>query len=109
MPGKTATRVCPRQPFREVVMQRARWAITLSLLVATPALAGSVGTTNTNNITASVAPKCTKGTSGVLSLNIGVNASGAIRRMQDSGGGGNYLTYEIYNDAARTIVWNAVN
>src|SRR5712692_1498559 len=115
----------------------ALFAITLSL--ATSAFAASVSTTNTNNITASVAPKCTigafaiafgaydpfsatpldqtgtvtinctKGTSGVISLNLGVNASGAVRRMQDAGGAGNYLTYEIYDDAGRTTVWNAVS
>jgi spore coat protein U-like protein len=120
-------------------MQRAGWGITLSLLVTTSAFAGSAATVNTNNITASVAPKCTiaafaiafggydpfaaapldqtgtvsinctKGTSGVISLNLGANAAGAVRRMQDAGGAGNYLTYEIYSDATRTTVWNAVN
>ena len=120
-------------------MQSARFGITLSLLIATSSFAGSVATTNSNNITASVAPKCTigafsiafgsydpfaaapldqtgtvsinctKGTGGVIALNLGVNASGAIRRMQDVGGAGNYLTYEIYTDVTRTTVWNAVN
>jgi spore coat protein U-like protein len=120
-------------------MQSARFGITLSLFVATSAFAGSVATTNTNNITASVAPKCTigafaiafgaydpfaaapldqtgtvsinctKGTSGVISMNLGANASGVIRRMQDAGGGGNFLTYEIYSDAGRTTVWNVTN
>jgi spore coat protein U-like protein len=119
-------------------MQRARLGITLSLLVATSAFAGSVATTNTNNITASVAPKCTigafaiafgaydpfaaapldqtgtvsinctKGTSGVISMNLGANALGIVRRMQDTGAAGNFLTYEIYNDSTRTTVWNAV-
>src|SRR2546430_3148028 len=120
-------------------MQSARFGITLSLLIATSSFAGSVATTNTNNIPASVAPKCTigafaiafgacdpfaaapldqtgtvsinctKGTGGVIALNLGVNASGAVRRMQDVGAAGNYLTYEIYTDGARTTVWNAVN
>jgi spore coat protein U-like protein len=119
-------------------MQSTRLAITLSLLVATSALAGSVATSNINNITASVAPKCTigafaiafgaydpfaaapldqtgtvsinctKGTSGVISLNLGSNALVAVRRMQDTGGAGNYLTYEIYTDTTRTTIWNAV-
>jgi spore coat protein U-like protein len=119
-------------------MKRAAlFAITLSL--ATSAFAASVSTSNTNNITASVAPKCTigafaiafgaydpfsatpldqtgtvsinctKGTSGVISLNLGANASGSTRRMQDTGATGNYLTYEIYNDATRTTVWNTTN
>jgi len=115
----------------------ALFAISLSL--ATSAFAASVSTSNTNNITASVAPKCTigafaiafgaydpfsatpldqtgtvsinctKGTSGVISLNLGANASGSTRRMQDTGATGNYLTYEIYNDSTRTTVWNTTN
>jgi len=119
-------------------MKSARLFLGLSLLVVTSSFAGSASTINTNNITASVAPKCTigafaiafgaydpfsatpldqtgtvsinctKGTSGVVSLNLGVNASGAVRRMQDTGAAGNYLTYEIYSDAGRTTVWNAV-
>jgi spore coat protein U-like protein len=119
-------------------MKRAAlFAITLSL--ATSAFAASVSTSNTNNITASVAPKCTigafaiafgaydpfsatpldqtgtvsinctKGTSGVISLNLGANATGSTRRMQDTGATGNYLTYEIYNDSTRTTVWNTTN
>ncbi len=119
-------------------MKRAAlFAITLSL--ATSAFAASVSTSNTNNITASVAPKCTigafaiafgaydpfsatpldqngtvsinctKGTSGVISLNLGANASGSTRRMQDTGATGNYLTYEIYDNSTRTTVWNTTN
>src|SRR5260370_10969491 len=108
-------------------MKSTRLAMTLSLLVATSALAGSVATTNTNNITASVAPKCTigafaiafgtydpfaaapldqngtvsinctKGSGGVIPLNLGVNASGVIRRMQGVGAAGKRLTYYILN------------
>jgi len=119
-------------------MKSAGLVIGLSLLVAVASFAGTAATTNTNNITASVAPKCTigafsiafgaydpfsatpldqtgtvsinctKGTSGVISMNLGANASGAIRRMQDTGAAGNFLTYEIYSDAGRTTVWNAV-
>src|ERR1700736_3071277 len=111
----------------------------LSMIVATSALAGTASTANVNNITASVAAKCTigaftmafgaydpfagapldqtavvsinctKGTSGTVSFDLGVNASGAVRRMKDTGAGTNFLTYEIYTDAAHTIVWNAVN
>ena len=115
----------------------ALFAITLSL--ATSAFAASVSTSNTNNITASVAPKCTigafaiafgaydpfsatpldqtgtvsinctKGTSGVISFNLGSNSSGTTRRMQDFPATGNYLTYEIYSDSTRTTVWNTTN
>jgi spore coat protein U-like protein len=113
--------------------------LTISLLAATSAFAGTAATANTNNITVSVAARCTinafslafgaydvfsaspldqtstvtinctKGTSGVVSFDLGVNASGAVRRMKDTGAGTNFLTYEIYRDATRTTVWNAVN
>jgi spore coat protein U-like protein len=121
-------------------MKRAAVTVVgLSFLVVATAFGASVSTINTNNITASVSPKCTigafaiafgaydpfsatpldqtgtisvnctKGTSGVVSLNLGANALGAVRRMQDTGGTGYYLTYEIYNDATRTTVWNGAN
>ena len=113
--------------------------MALSMILATSAFAGSASTTNTNNITATVAPKCTigafaiafgsydpfaaapldqsgtvsinctKGTSGTVSFDLGVNASGAVRRMKDTGAGTNFLTYEVYTDAGHTTVWNAVN
>ncbi len=120
-------------------MKRVVMVVGLSLFVATSAFAGTASTVNTNNITASVAPKCTigafaigfgaydpfsatpldqngtvtinctKGTSGVVSFNLGSNALGAVRRMQDTGAAGNFLTYEIYTNATYTTVWNAVN
>ncbi len=120
-------------------MKRTVLFLGLSLIVATSAFAGTASTSNTNNITASVAAKCTianftsalgaydpfaaapldqtatvsinctKGTTGVVSLDLGANASGAIRRMKDTLGSANFLTYEIYSDAARTTVWNAVS
>jgi len=120
-------------------MKSARFFLVLAFLGATSSFAGSASTTNTNNITASVSPKCTigafaiafgaydpfsatpldqsgtisinctKGTSGVVSLNLGANALGVVRRMQDIGAAGNYLTYEIYSDAGHTTVWNAVS
>ncbi|PYQ51971.1 MAG: SCPU domain-containing protein, partial [Acidobacteria bacterium] len=113
--------------------------MALSMILATSAFAGSASTTNTNNITATVAPKCTigafaiafgsydpfaaapldqsgtvsinctKGTSGTVSFDLGANASGAVRRMKDTGAGTNFLTYEVYTDAGHTTVWNAVN
>ncbi len=120
-------------------MKRAVISLALTFVAATSAFAGSAATTNTNNITASVAAKCTigafsiafgaydpfaaapldqsgtvtinctKGTSGTVSFDLGVNPSGAIRRMQDTGATGNYLSYEVYTDNTHTTVWNAVN
>ena len=113
--------------------------VALTFLAATSAFAGSASTVNTNNITATVSAKCTigafsiafgsydpfaaapldqpgtvtinctKGTSGTVSFDLGVNASGAVRRMKDTGAGTNFLTYEVYTDVAHTTVWNAVN
>ncbi len=104
-------------------MKRTVLFLALSLIVATSAFAGSASTTNTNNITATVSAKCTigafsiafgsydpfaaapldqsgtvtinctKGTSGTVSFDLGVNASGAIRRMKDTGAGTNFLTF----------------
>ena len=52
---------------------------------------------------------CTKGTSGTVSFDNGLSFAAGARRMKDTGAGTNFLTYEVYTDAAHTIVWNAVN
>jgi spore coat protein U-like protein len=49
---------------------------------------------------------CTKGSTGLVSLDNGLNFSGGARRMKT---GTNFLSYEMYNDAGRTTVWNASN
>jgi spore coat protein U-like protein len=46
---------------------------------------------------------CTKGATSTIGLGLGSNASGSTRRMSD--GAGSFLTYELYQDAARTTVW----
>jgi spore coat protein U-like protein len=46
---------------------------------------------------------CTKGATATIGLGLGANASGSTRRLTD--GSGNYLTYEMYHEAARTTVW----
>jgi spore coat protein U-like protein len=51
----------------------------------------------------SVVVTCTTGISSTIGLGLGANASGSIRRMTD--GSGNYLEYELYQEAARTTVW----
>jgi spore coat protein U-like protein len=52
---------------------------------------------------------CTKNTSYTVSLGTGLNAAGSARRMSSGGGTPDYLTYELFLDAARTTVWNATN
>jgi len=49
--------------------------------------------------------KCTKGTAATsIDLNNGGNFSGGTRRMA-IGGGGSFLNYEIYKEAAHTNIW----
>ena len=52
---------------------------------------------------ATITVACTKGTSVDLGMDTGQNAQGNNRRM--SGGGSNYLAYEIYKDQSHTDVW----
>jgi spore coat protein U-like protein len=54
--------------------------------------------------TGSVVVTCTKGAGTRIDLGLGGNASGSTRRMA---GGGDFLTYELYQDTARTIVWGS--
>jgi len=61
--------------------------------------AGNVDQTSTISVT------CSNGTDYSVALNDGANASGSTRQM--TAGGSNYLTYQMYSDAARTTVWNA--
>jgi spore coat protein U-like protein len=53
--------------------------------------------------TGTVTIACTKGATATIGLGLGANASGSTRRMTD--GSGHYLTYELYQEAARTTVW----
>jgi spore coat protein U-like protein len=53
--------------------------------------------------TGSITIACTKGATPMIGLNSGGNASGSTRRLVD--GSSNYLTYEVYKDAARTSLW----
>src|SRR5688500_18843972 len=53
--------------------------------------------------TGTVTVACTKGAPARIGLGLGSNASGATRRMSD--GGGNFLTYELYQDAGRVTMW----
>jgi spore coat protein U-like protein len=56
--------------------------------------------------TSTITVACTKGSTGTVSLDNGTNFSGGLRRMK---AGANFLNYEMYNDSARTTVWNATN
>jgi spore coat protein U-like protein len=45
---------------------------------------------------------CTKGAVTSVGLDLGANSSGTTRRMTN---GSDFLTYEIYKEAARTNIW----
>jgi spore coat protein U-like protein len=53
--------------------------------------------------TGTVTVACTKGAGATVGLDLGTNASGAVRRLKDAGA--NYLTYELYQDAGRSAIW----
>ena len=55
--------------------------------------------------TGTVTIACTKGSTATIGLGLGSNASGATRRMTD--GGGNFLTYEMYQEVAYSTVWGS--
>ena len=50
---------------------------------------------------------CTAGTLATVALDLGTHVSGSTRRML--GTTGDFLTYQLYRDAAHTVVWNSVN
>jgi len=54
--------------------------------------------------TGSVTVSCTKGAGTRIDLGLGSNPSGSTRRMQ---GGGDFLTYELYRNAGRSIAWRS--
>jgi spore coat protein U-like protein len=45
---------------------------------------------------------CTRGSASTVGLGLGANAAGAVRRMIN---GTQFLTYELYKEAARTNIW----
>jgi spore coat protein U-like protein len=53
--------------------------------------------------TGTISVACTKGAASTIGLSLGSNTSGGTRRMTD--GSNSYLTYEMYQDSARTTVW----
>jgi len=83
--------------------------VTNNCTISTVALAfGSydpvVANASTNlDGTGTVVVACTKGSTATIGLGLGSNASGAVRRMKDSGT--NYLSYELYLDSGRATIW----
>jgi spore coat protein U-like protein len=76
-------------------------------IVATPLAFGSYDPVVTNLATpldgsSTVTITCTKGATSTVGLDLGAHASGGVRRLSN---GGEFLTYELYKEAARTNVW----
>lgn len=65
---------------------------------------GDYAPTGTGNVdqTGTFTVACTKGTGATIGLGDGDNFQGGARRMRN---GGEYLTYELYKETARTNVW----
>jgi spore coat protein U-like protein len=61
------------------------------------------------DVTGSLQYDCTKNVAPLIGLDHGLNgshASGTTRAMSTGGGSPSYLSYEVYKDAARTLVWS---
>jgi len=54
--------------------------------------------------TGSVVVTCTKGAGTRIDLDLGAHTSGTTRRML---GAPDFLTYELYQDSGRTLVWGS--
>lgn len=66
--------------------------------------------TSALNVTGSVSVQCTRGAPGItLTLDNGANSAHASGTTRAMAGGGSYLSYELFTDAARTTVWNTIN
>ncbi|WP_026340659.1 spore coat protein U domain-containing protein [Thioalkalivibrio sp. ALJT] len=65
---------------------------------------GTQGLLNTAvDTTAIIAPQCTNTTPYQMGLDNGLHADGTTRRMHN--GAGDYVIYELYRDAARSLRW----
>ena len=59
------------------------------------------------NATGTVSVYCNPGTAVTVSLDLGTHASGTTRQLLS--GAANFMTYEVYRDSGRTVVWNTTN
>jgi spore coat protein U domain-containing protein, fimbrial subunit CupE1/2/3/6 len=67
----------------------------------------SANATTPLDATTAVNVYCTAQTPVTVALNNGLWVTGSTRRLKSAAG--NFLTYDMYKDAARTTVWNATN
>lgn len=57
------------------------------------------------DVSSTVTVACTKGTAATVGLDAGQNSGSAVGTTRAMAGGGAFLSYEIYKDAAHTTVW----
>jgi spore coat protein U-like protein len=57
------------------------------------------------DVNSTVTVACTKGTAATVGLDAGQNSGSAVGTTRAMAGGGAFLSYEIYKDAAHTTVW----
>lgn len=57
------------------------------------------------DVNSTVTVACTKGTAATVGLDTGQNSGSAVGTTRAMAGGGAFLSYEIFKDAARTTVW----
>ena len=68
---------------------------------------GTVGLLNSNVDTSmNFTVQCTNGVNYTIAMDDGANNSGSINRMKN---GTEFVQYEIYQDAARSTVWDATS
>jgi spore coat protein U-like protein len=79
-------------------------AFTLSFGVYEPVVVNAASPLDSSS---TINVYCTKGTRGDVSLDNGSNFAAGNRRMKSAAAA--FMTYEIYKDAGRATVWNAVN
>jgi spore coat protein U-like protein len=66
---------------------------------------GNIDPTVDSDQTGTITVQCTKGSTATISLNEGAGPAG----RQMAGPGGDTLTYELYRDAGRTLIWGTGN
>ena len=103
----------------EAATATASFSVTANVTANCTIAAGSLGFGSYDPVVANAASPldqtstltvaCTKGTNAAVSLDLGTHASGSARRMQSGSTATEFLSYELYTTAARSVVWNTSN
>ena len=103
----------------EAAPATASFSVTANVTANCTIAAGSLGFGSYDPVVANAASPldqtstltvaCTKGTNAAVSLDLGTHASGSARRMQSGSTATEFLSYELYTTAARSVVWNTSN